>query len=222
MRIQRVLDADIVMVFDECTPYPASERDTAESMRLSLRWAERSKRAHEGNPNALFGIAQGGMVEHLRDESLAGLASIGFDGYAIGGLSVGESKREMRRVMAHTAPRLPADKPRYLMGVGTPEDIVEAVAAGIDMFDCVLPTRNARNGQLFTSQGKVVISHAKYRLDTGPVDPECPCETCTRYSRAYLRHLHMSREILFSRLATLHNLTYYLRLVRRLRSAILA
>src|SRR5712691_2271869 len=174
MRIQRVLDADIVMVFDECTPYPASERDTEESMRLSLRWAERSKRAHEGNPNALFGIVQGGMVENLRDESLAALASIGFDGYAIGGLSVGESKREMLRVMAHTAPRLPADKPRYLMGVGTPEDIVESVAAGIDMFDCVLPTRNARNGWLFTRFGDIKIRNARYRDDTRALDGTCP------------------------------------------------
>src|SRR5437870_3776392 len=155
MRIQRVLDADIVMVLDECTPYPASERETAESMRLSLRWAERSKHAHEGNPNALFGIVQGGMHEGLRDESLAGLKKVGFDGYAIGGLSVGESKREKRRILAHTAPRLPADQPRYLMGVGTPEDIVESVAAGIDMFDCVLPTRNARHGWLFTRPGAV-------------------------------------------------------------------
>src|SRR5205807_4062024 len=165
MRIQRVLGADIVMVFDECTPYPASEGDTAESMRLSLRWAERSKRAHEGNANALFGIVQGGMVEGLRDESLAGLAAIGFDGYAIGGLSVGESKRDMRRVMAHTAPRLPADRARYLMGVGTPEDIVEAVAAGIDVFDCVLPTRNARNGWLFTRYVHIRIRNARYRAD---------------------------------------------------------
>jgi queuine tRNA-ribosyltransferase len=220
MRIQRVLDADIVMVFDECTPYPASERDTGESMRLSLRWAERSKRAHEGNPNALFGIAQGGMMEALRDESLAGLAGIGFDGYAIGGLSVGESKREMRRVIAHTAPRLPADKPRYLMGVGTPEDIVEAVAAGIDMFDCVLPTRNARNGWLFTRYGDIKIRNARYRDDTRPLDGTCPCYTCAHFSRGYLHHLQKVNEILGARLNTLHNLHYYQTLLRELRAAI--
>jgi queuine tRNA-ribosyltransferase len=220
MRIQRVLDADIVMVFDECTPYPASERETEDSMRLSLRWAERSKRAHEGNPNALFGIAQGGMHESLRDESLAGLAGIGFDGYAIGGLSVGESKREMRRVIAHTAPRLPADKPRYLMGVGTPEDIVEAVAAGIDMFDCVLPTRNARNGWLFTRFGDVKIRNARYRDDTQALDGTCPCYTCAHFSRAYLHHLQKVNEILGARLNTLHNLHYYQTLLRELREAI--
>ena len=220
MRIQRVLGADIVMVFDECTPYPASEGDTAESMRLSLRWAERSKRAHEGNANALFGIVQGGMVEGLRDESLAGLAAIGFDGYAIGGLSVGESKRDMRRVMAHTAPRLPADRPRYLMGVGTPEDIVEAVAAGIDMFDCVLPTRNARNGWLFTRYGDIRIRNARYRDDTRPLDATCPCYTCAHFSRGYLHHLHKVNEILGARLNTLHNLHYYQTLMRELRRAI--
>src|SRR5947208_1460413 len=189
MRIQRVLNADIVMVFDECTPYPAGERDTAESMRLSLRWAERSRRAHEGNPNALFGIVQGGMIEDLRDESLAGLARIRFDGYAIGGLSVGESKREMRRVMTHTAPRLPADSPRYLMGVGTPEDIVEAVTAGIDMFDCVLPTRNARNGWIYTHAGTIKLRNARYRDDTNPLDASCDCYTCHNFTRAYLHHL---------------------------------
>jgi queuine tRNA-ribosyltransferase len=227
MRIQRVLDADIVMVFDECTPHPASERETAESMRLSLRWAERSRRAFDagaraaqGNPNALFGIAQGGMYENLRDESLAGLAGIGFDGYAIGGLSVGESKREMRRVIAHTAPRLPADKPRYLMGVGTPEDIVEAVAAGIDMFDCVLPTRNARNGWLFTRFGDVKIRNARYRDDTQALDGTCPCYTCAHFSRAYLHHLQKVNEILGARLNTLHNLHYYQTLMRELRGAI--
>jgi queuine tRNA-ribosyltransferase len=220
MRIQRALDADIVMVFDECTPYPASERDTEESMRLSLRWAERSKRAHEGNPNALFGIVQGGMVENLRDESLAGLAGIGFDGYAIGGLSVGEPKREKRRILAHTAPRLPADKPRYLMGVGTPEDIVEAVAAGIDMFDCVLPTRNARNGWLFTRFGDIKIRNARYREDTRALDESCPCYTCANFSRAYLHHLQKVNEILGARLNTLHNLHYYQTLMRELRTAI--
>jgi queuine tRNA-ribosyltransferase len=227
MRIQRVLDADIVMVFDECTPYPASERDTEESMRLSLRWAERSKRefdagarAAEGNPNALFGIVQGGMVENLRDECLAGLVSIGFDGYAIGGLSVGESKRAMRRIIAHTAPRLPADKPRYLMGVGTPEDIVEAVSAGMDMFDCVLPTRNARNGWLFTRFGDVKIRNARYRDDTQALDGTCPCYTCAHFSRGYLHHLQKVNEILGARLNTLHNLHYYQTLMRELRGAI--
>src|SRR5712664_2703581 len=191
-----------------------------ESMRISLRWAERSKRAHEGNPNALFGIVQGGMVENLRDESLAALASIGFDGYAIGGLSVGESKREMLRVMAHTAPRLPADKPRYLMGVGTPEDIVESVAAGIDMFDCVLPTRNARNGWLFTRFGDVKIRNARYRDDTRSLDESCPCYTCGHFSRAYLHHLQKVNEILGARLNTVHNLHYYQTLMRELRSAV--
>jgi len=220
MRIQRVLDADIVMVLDECTPYPASERETAESMRLSLRWAERSKRAHEGNPNALFGIVQGGMVERLRDESLAGLASIGFEGYAIGGLSVGEPKREKRRILTHTAPQLPADSPRYLMGVGTPEDIVEAVAAGIDMFDCVLPTRNARNGWLFTRYGDIKIRNARYRDDTLSLDASCPCYACAHFSRSYLHHLQKVNEILGARLNTLHNLHYYQTLMRELREAI--
>jgi len=220
MRIQRVLDADIVMVLDECTPYPASESETADSMRLSLRWAERSKRAHEGNPNALFGIVQGGMVERLRDESLAGLASVGFEGYAIGGLSVGEPKREKSRVLAHTAPQLPAASPRYLMGVGTPEDIVEAVAAGIDMFDCVLPTRNARNGWLFTRYGDIKIRNARYRDDTHPLDASCPCYACAHFSRSYLHHLQKVNEILGARLNTLHNLHYYQTLMRELREAI--
>jgi len=227
MRIQRVLDADITMVFDECTPYPASERDTGDSMRLSLRWAERSKRefhagarAAEGNSNALFGIVQGGMFENLRDESLAGLADIGFDGYAIGGLSVGESKRDKRRILANTAPRLPADKPRYLMGVGTPEDIVEAVTGGIDMFDCVLPTRNARNGWLFTRYGDIKIRNARYRDDTRALDGSCPCYTCAHFSRSYLHHLQKVNEILGARLNTLHNLHYYQTLMRELRHAI--
>ena len=220
MRIQRVLDADVVMVFDECTPFPATEREAADSMRLSLRWAQRSRHAHEGNPNALFGIVQGGMFEALREESLAGLTGIGFDGYAIGGLSVGESKRDMRRIIAHTAARLPADRPRYLMGVGTPEDIVRAVEAGIDMFDCVLPTRNARNGWLFTRFGDVKIRNARYRDDTAPLDPECGCPTCMNFSRAYLHHLQKTQEMLGSRLNTLHNLHYYQELMRGLRQAI--
>ncbi len=222
MRIQRVLNSDIAMIFDECTPYPADERAAGDSMRLSLRWAERSKRAHEGNPNALFGIVQGGMHETLRDESLAELQRIGFDGYAIGGLSVGEPKEDMRRILAHTAPRLPADKPRYLMGVGTPEDLVEAVTAGIDMFDCVLPTRNARNGWLFTRYGDVKIKNAAHRHDTRPLDADCGCYCCTHFTRAYLHHLHRVNEILGARLNTIHNLHYYLSLMRELRAAIAA
>ncbi len=222
MRIQRVLNADIAMIFDECTPYPADERAAAESMRLSLRWAERSKEAHAGNPNALFGIVQGGMHEHLRDESLAELQRIGFDGYAIGGLSVGEPKEDMRRILAHTTPQLPADKPRYLMGVGTPEDLVEAVTAGIDMFDCVLPTRNARNGWLFTRHGDVKIKNAAHRHDTRPLDPGCACYCCTHFTRAYLHHLHRVNEILGARLNTIHNLYYYLTLMNELRAAIAA
>ena len=222
MRIQRVLNADIAMIFDECTPYPADERAAAESMRLSLRWAERSKRAHAGNPNALFGIVQGGMHEKLRDESLAELQRIGFDGYAIGGLSVGEPKEDMRRILAHTAPQLSANKPRYLMGVGTPEDLVEAVTAGIDMFDCVLPTRNARNGWLFTRHGDVKIKNAAHRHDTRPLDPGCGCYCCMHFTRAYLHHLHRVNEILGARLNTIHNLYYYLTLMNELRAAIAA
>ncbi|HYH43832.1 MAG TPA: tRNA guanosine(34) transglycosylase Tgt [Burkholderiales bacterium] len=222
MRIQRVLDSDIVMVFDECTPYPASFEEARVSMQLSLRWAERSKRAHEGNPNALFGIVQGGVYEALRDESLTGLTGIGFDGYAIGGLSVGETKEEMRRILVHTAPRLPADKPRYLMGVGTPQDIVEAVTAGVDMFDCVLPTRNARNGWVYTSEGIVKLRNARYRTDVGPLDPACGCYTCANFTRAYLHHLQRVNEILGARLNTLHNLHYYQQLMSGLREAIAA
>jgi queuine tRNA-ribosyltransferase len=222
MRIQRVLDSDVAMVFDECTPYPADFERARDSMRLSLRWAERSRRAHEGSRNALFGIVQGGMHERLRDESLAGLAAIGFDGYAIGGLSVGESKAEMLRILRHTAPRLPRDRPRYLMGVGTPQDVVEAVAAGVDMFDCVLPTRNARNGWLYTSTGVVKLRNARYRDDLGPPDPDCDCYTCRHFTRAYLHHLQRTGEILGARLNTLHNLHYYQRLMRELRAAIAA
>jgi queuine tRNA-ribosyltransferase len=222
MRIQRVLDADVAMVFDECTPYPSTEKASGDSMRLSLRWAERSRRSHQGNPNALFGIVQGGMFEHLRDESLAGLKAIGFDGYAIGGLSVGEPKREQRRIMRHAAERLPAQAPRYLMGVGTPEDIAEAVASGIDMFDCVLPTRNARNGWLFTRFGDIKIRNARYRDDTRPLDETCGCTTCRNFSRSYLHHLQRVNEILGARLNTLHNLHYYQTLMRELREAIAA
>jgi len=220
MRIQRVLNSDIVMVFDECTPYPATEREAADSMRLSLRWAARSKIAHAGNPNALFGIVQGGMFESLRDESLAGLVGVGFDGYAIGGLSVGEPKDDMLRILAHTAPQLPQNKPRYLMGVGTPEDIVAAVAQGIDMFDCVMPTRNARNGMMFTSHGDIKIKNAQYRMDMRPLDETCGCYTCRNFTRAYLHHLHRIGEILGARLNTIHNLYYYQQLMGEIRAAI--
>jgi queuine tRNA-ribosyltransferase len=222
MRIQRVLDADIVMVFDECTPYPADFELARDSMRLSLRWAERSKRAHEGNGNALFGIVQGGMHEPLRDESLAELSKIGFDGYAIGGLSVGETKREMMRILRHTAPRLPAQRPRYLMGVGTPQDIVAAVIAGIDLFDCVLPTRNARNGWVYTRRGVIKLRNARHRDEVQPLDEGCACYTCRNFTRAYLHHLQRVNEILGARLNTLHNLHYYHELMHGLRDAIAA
>ena len=220
MAIQRTLNADIVMIFDECTPYPADENAAADSMRLSLRWAERSKRGHEGNTNALFGIVQGGMYEHLRSESARGLQDIGFDGYAIGGLSVGEPKADMVRVLAHTAPQLPQQKPRYLMGVGTPEDIVNAVGQGIDMFDCVMPTRNARNGWLFTRFGDIKIRNAKHRDDIKPLDETCGCYTCRHFSRSYLHHLQRVNEILGARLNTIHNLFYYQTLMAELRAAI--
>jgi queuine tRNA-ribosyltransferase len=222
MHIQRVLGADVAMIFDECTPYPASEADAAASMRLSLRWAARSKAAHAGNPNALFGIVQGGVHEVLRDESLAGLEAIGFDGYAIGGLSVGEPKVEMLRILGHVAPRLPAQKPRYLMGVGTPEDLVAGVLAGVDMFDCVMPTRNARNGMLFTRFGDLRLRNARYRSDMRPIDPSCPCYACANFSRAYVHHLQRANEILGAQLATLHNLAYYHTLMQELRGAIAA
>ncbi len=222
MRIQTVLDSDIAMIFDECTPHPATHDEAAASMRLSLRWAQRSRDEFDrlGNTNALFGIVQGGMFEGLRDESLAALERIGFDGYAIGGLSVGEPKEDMARIVAHTAPQLPADRPRYLMGVGTPEDIVAAVAAGIDMFDCVMPTRNARNGWLFTRHGDIKIKNAIHRHDPRPLDPQCDCYTCRNFSRAYLHHLHRTREILGSMLNTIHNLRYYQILMTELRDAI--
>ncbi len=220
MRIQRVLNSDIVMVFDECTPYPADFETARLSMELSLRWAERSKRAHADNPNALFGIVQGGMHESLRDRSLAGLTALGFDGYAIGGLSVGEPKEEMRRILAYTAPKLPAASPRYLMGVGTPEDLVESVTAGIDMFDCVMPTRNARNGWLFTRRGSIKIRNAQYRDDLRPLDADCGCYTCRNFTRAYLYHLQKVNEILGARLNTWHNLHYYQDLMQGLRAAI--
>ena len=224
MRIQQVLNSDVVMIFDECTPYPATLDEAARSMRLSLRWARRSREAHDQlqNSNALFGIVQGGMHESLRDESLAGLVEIGFDGFAIGGLSVGEPKDEFSRILAHTAPRLPADKPRYLMGVGTPEDLVRAVGQGIDMFDCVMPTRNARNGWLFTRHGDIKIKNAQYKLDTRPLDDSCGCYTCRHFTRAYLHHLHRAGEILGARLNTIHNLFYYQTLMAEMRAAIVA
>ncbi len=222
MEIQKTLNSDVAMVFDECTPYPADADQAAASMRLSLRWAARSKAAFEGSGNALFGIVQGGMHEALRDESLAGLAEIGFDGYAIGGLSVGEPKPDMRRILAHTAPRLPEHRPRYLMGVGTPEDLVEAIQTGVDLFDCVLPTRNGRNGWLFTRHGDVKIRNARYRNDPAPLDEACGCYACRNFSRAYLHHLQRVNEILGARLNTLHNLYYYRQLMAGMRQAIAA
>jgi len=220
MTVQRELGSDIVMIFDECTPYPADETQTRASMELSLRWAERSRRAHGDNPAALFGIVQGGMFEELRARSLAGLQEIGFDGYAVGGLSVGEPPQDRWRILDFLSERLPTDRPRYLMGVGTPEDIVESVRRGIDMFDCVMPTRNARNGHLFTRQGAVRIRNARHKEDDDPLDPLCDCYTCRNYSRAYLHHLERCNEILGSRLNTIHNLYYYQTLMRGLRGAI--
>ena len=208
------------MVFDECTPYPATEKQARKSMELSMRWAERSKRAHEGNANALFGIVQGSVFEALRDVSLKELQKIQFDGYAIGGLAVGEPAADRSRIMNHLLPAMPADKPRYLMGMGTPEDLIEAVLAGVDMFDCVLPTRNARNGWLFTRSGDVKIRNAKWRDDTRPLDEACACYGCRNFSRAYLHHLQRANEILGARLNTIHNLHYYLELMRELREAI--
>ncbi|MFO1494485.1 MAG: tRNA guanosine(34) transglycosylase Tgt [Lysobacterales bacterium] len=222
MRIQRALDSDVVMIFDECTPYPATERQAAESMELSLRWAARSKRAHEGNRNALFGIVQGGVYPALRERSARGLIEIGFDGYAVGGLAVGEPQAEREHTLDETVPMLPADRPRYLMGVGRPEDIVEAVRRGIDMFDCVMPTRNARNAHLFTRFGVVRLRNAVHRHDTGPIDPECACYTCQHYSRAYLHHLDRCSEMLGAHLMTVHNLHYYQELMAGLRGAIAA
>ena len=220
MQVQRELGSDIVMIFDECTPYPATVEEAAISMRLSLRWAQRSKDAHGDNASALFGIVQGGMYEHLRKESIDGLLDIGFDGYAIGGLSVGEPKEEMMATLNVIHNKMPVDKPRYLMGVGTPEDLVEAVRRGIDMFDCVMPTRNARNGHLFTTFGVVKIRNSQYEFDSQPLDPDCACYTCQNYSRAYLRHLDKCKEMLGSRLNTIHNLYYYLSLMQGLRDAI--
>ena len=220
MQVQRDLGSDIVMIFDECTPYPATEVQARESMELSLRWAERSKAAHDGNPAALFGIVQGGMYESLRDRSLKGLTDIGFDGYAIGGLSVGEPKEDMLRILDHLPPKMPEDRPRYLMGVGRPEDIVEAVRRGVDMFDCVMPTRNARNGYLFTSEGIVKIRNARHRHDPAPLDSRCDCYTCSNFSRSYLHHLDKCGEMLGSQLNTIHNLRFYQNLMAGLRGAI--
>ncbi len=220
MQIQRELGSDIVMIFDECTPYPADHETARLSMELSLRWAERSKRAHADNPAALFGIVQGGMYEDLRKRSAEALQEIGFDGYAIGGLSVGEPKDEMMKVLDFTAPELPQDRPRYLMGVGKPEDLVESVRRGMDMFDCVIPTRNARNGFLFTSTGVVKIRNAVHKHSTEPLDPHCGCYTCRNYTRAYLHHLDRCGEILGARLNTIHNLHYYQALMRQMREAI--
>jgi len=220
MRVQQELGSDIVMAFDECTPYPADHATAAESMRLSMRWAGRSKKAHGDSPAALFGIVQGGMHGDLRRESVEALAGIGFDGYAIGGLSVGEPEEERLKVLDETMPSMPAVAPRYLMGVGRPEDIVAAVLRGVDMFDCVLPTRNARNGYYFTRRGVLKIRNAQFREDTGPIDPDCACPTCASYSRAYLKHLDRCNEILGARLATLHNLWFYQELMAGLRAAI--
>lgn len=227
MRIQKVLNSDIAMVFDECTPYeidgrPATEQEAADSMRLSLRWARRSRDEFDRleNPNALFGIVQGGMFEHLRDESLAGLTDIGFHGYAIGGLSVGEPKPEMMKILDHIAHQLPADRPRYLMGVGTPEDLLDGIGYGVDMFDCVMPTRNARNGWLFTRFGDVKLRNSRYRDDTRPLDPSCQCYTCRNFTRAYLHHLQRVNEILGARLNTIHNLHFYLNLMQEARDAL--
>jgi queuine tRNA-ribosyltransferase len=227
MQIQTALNSDVVMVFDECTPYKINDQvathdQAATSMRMSGRWAKRSRDEfdRQGNGNALFGIVQGGMFEDLRTESLGILTDIGFDGYAIGGLSVGEPKEDMLRIIAHTAPQLPQNAPRYLMGVGTPEDLVHAVGEGIDMFDCVMPTRNARNGWLFTQHGDIKIRNAKYKADDTPLDPECSCHTCRHFSRAYLHHLQRANEIVGARLNTLHNLHFYLDIMSQMRQAI--
>ncbi len=220
MAVQRSLSSDVVMIFDECTPYPATESEAQKSMELSLRWAARSRAAHGDSPSALFGIVQGGMYPELRKRSLEGLLEIGFDGLAIGGLSVGEPKEEMIRVLDYLPSWMPEDKPRYLMGVGKPEDLVEGVRRGIDMFDCVMPTRNARNGHLFTADGTVKIRNATHRHDTRPLEADCDCYTCQHFSRGYLHHLDRCGEMLGSMLNTIHNLRYYQRLMAGLRGAI--
>ena len=223
MRVQADLDSDICMIFDECTPYPATETEAADSMRLSLRWAKRSKQAHFddlGNDAACFGIVQGGMYDALRRESLDGLVDIGFDGYAVGGLSVGEPQEEMLRTLGALTPHMPEDRPRYLMGVGRPEDIVEAVRRGVDMFDCVMPTRNARNGHIFVAEGVLKIRNARHRHDLAPLDENCDCYTCRHFSRSYLHHLDRCNEMLGAQLNTIHNLRHYQRLMAGLRGAI--
>ena len=220
MQVQRELGSDIVMIFDECTPYPATLTEARESMELSLRWAKRSKIAHADNPSALFGIVQGGMHAELRTQSANELINIGFDGYAVGGLSVGEPKEERDHVLDATTPLLPTDKPRYLMGVGKPEDIVESVKRGIDMFDCVIPTRNARNGSIFTRTGNLNIRNSKNKFDTNPIDQQCGCYTCQNFSRSYLRHLDKCKEMLGAHLNTIHNLYYYQELMLNIRTAI--
>ncbi|MBR9727449.1 tRNA guanosine(34) transglycosylase Tgt [Shewanella intestini] len=224
MQIQDSLGSDVVMIFDECTPYPATHDEARKSMQMSLRWAQRSRNEFDRleNPNSLFGIIQGGVYEDLRDESIKGLTDIGFDGYAVGGLAVGEPKEDMHRILEHVCPQIPQDKPRYLMGVGKPEDLVEGVRRGVDMFDCVMPTRNARNGHLFTSEGVIKIRNARHRDDTSPLDEKCDCYTCKNYSRAYLYHLDRCHEILGARLNTIHNLRYYQMLMEGLRAAIAA
>ena len=220
IHVQRVLNSDIAMIFDDCTPYPATYAEAKCSMERSVSWARRSKRAHEGAAGNLFGIIQGGMYPDLRENSLNSLTEIGFDGYAIGGLSVGEPKEEMNRILKYIAPAMPQNYPRYLMGVGTPQDIVYGVACGVDMFDCVLPTRNARNGWLYTSHGIVKIRNSKYRNDTGPLDENCSCPCCERFTRSYLRHLHQINEPLCARLCTIHNLHFYLNLMHQIRKSI--
>nr|WP_286198109.1 tRNA guanosine(34) transglycosylase Tgt [Salinisphaera sp. G21_0] len=220
MQVQRELGSDIVMIFDECTPGDANEEQARTSMELSLRWAARSKAAHGESPSALFGIIQGGMFEELRDVSLAGLTEIGFDGYAIGGLSVGESKEDMMRILSHITHKIPGTHPRYLMGVGKPEDIVEAVRRGVDMFDCVMPTRNARNGHLFVDEGVIKIRNSVHKMDERPLEAHCDCYTCQNFSRSYLHHLDKCGEILGSMLNTIHNLRYYQRVMAGLRGAI--
>jgi len=220
IEVQHALGSDIIMVFDECTPYPATELEARESMELSMRWAKRCKDAHQDKPGALFGIVQGGMYPALRLESLQALTDIGFDGYAIGGMSVGEPKEEMWEVLDVLLPQMPADKPRYLMGVGTPADLVQAVQYGVDMFDCVMPTRNARNAYLFTSKGLLKLRNSRYRDDLNPIDENCDCYTCKTFSRSYLHHMDKCKEMLGAQLNTIHNLHYYQKLMRDLRSAI--
>lgn len=220
MQVQRDLGSDIVMIFDECTPYPASHEEAKKSMELSLRWAQRSKTAHADNPAALFGIVQGGMYPDLRKISLNGLVDIGFDGYAIGGLSVGEPKDEMLNVLDHLAPHMPTDKPRYLMGVGTPSDLLESVRRGVDMFDCVMPTRNARNSHIFTSKGVIKLRNSRHKISTLPLDENCDCYTCQNFTRGYLHHLDKCREMLGAQLNTLHNIHYYQSHMRQIRAAI--